>query len=102
MKHVTVGGKNKPALLIKGIVNAPSGITRCEKQVPVKVQIRAGGEWITRKSDTTNNNAVFKVLIRDVQAKYRAVATKFQSVNPNRSNEIDECLKAADKRRHNH
>ena len=98
--HVFLPGKDKPALLIKGRVSAP-GFAECASEVPIKVQIRAGGEWITRKSDTTSENGVFKVLIRDVQARYRAIAPRFEIIDePNET--INICVKAKDTQRHGH
>ena len=110
-KHVQISPKNR-ALMIKGVVNVPGvdNHTRdlCGGNVPVKIQLRAGGEWITRKSDTTGGNFnnrqggyVFKVLIRDVAGRYRAVATKFQISDPDTNRELT-CLKAQDTRRHRH
>ena len=101
-RHVRLPGKSKPALLIKGQVLASDGFNECASEVPVKIQIRAGGEWVTRKSDTTNDNGVFKVLVRDVAARYRAVAPKFQIADTSNPNQIDECLKAKDTIRHGH
>ncbi|HET7482202.1 MAG TPA: hypothetical protein VFK89_05010, partial [Actinomycetota bacterium] len=54
-----------------------SGFTQCVQQVPVKVQYRTAGTWVTRKSDTTNDRGVFKVLVRDTVGRYRAVAPVF-------------------------
>lgn len=100
VRHVSLPGKNKPALLIKGAVTSSSD-RNCATEVPVKVQVRAGGEWVTRKSDTTNGNGVFKVLIRDVAAKYRARATKFEVADP-ADNVVNICTKATALRRHRH
>jgi hypothetical protein len=101
-RHVDIFSNKRDGLQIKGQVLANDGFEGCEAQVPVKVQIRAGREWVTRKTDTTNDNGIFKVLVRDFSGRYRAVATKFQISNPNNSNETDECLKARDIRRHQH
>jgi hypothetical protein len=100
LRHVFLPGKNKPALLVRGVVRAPT-LPECASEVPIKVQIRAGGTWITRKSDTTNSIGVFKVLIRDVAARYRAVAPKFQ-IEDTTNNILNICLKANDVRRHRH
>ena len=100
LKHVRLPGKRRPALLVKGRVTS-TNFADCAVEVPVKVQIFVGGEFVTRKSDTTNGQGVFKVLIRDVQARYRAVATKFQ-IEDTANNQINICLKANDIRRHRH
>lgn len=98
-RHVDIG-KARPALLIKGRVTSPD-FESCAQAVPVKVQIRAGGEWITRKSDTTNDRGVFKILIRHVHAKYRAVATRYQ-IEDLDNNNVDVCRRARHARRYRH
>jgi len=95
--HVRIPGKGK-GLLIRGVVTS-TDFESCAQAVPVKVQILVGGEWITRKSDTTNDNGVFKVLIRHVHAKYRAVATRYQ-IEDTDNNRIDICERASDEERH--
>ncbi|MDQ3783206.1 MAG: hypothetical protein M3349_09785 [Actinomycetota bacterium] len=99
-RHVDLPNKDKPALLVKGVVTAPD-FADCANNVPVKVQIRAGGEWVTRKADVTNNNGVFKVLFRDVAARYRARATRFEIADP-AANLIHVCQKVTHARRHGH
>jgi len=100
-RHVDIPGAKKPALLVKGKVTSLDGFTPCMQDVPVKVQIYAGGIWITRKTDTTNDNGGWKVLIRDVAARYRARATKFQ-IQDTANNKVETCLRATDRRRHRH
>ncbi len=92
-RHIRLPGTRGRALLVRGRVRVNDGFNECRSEVPVKVQIRAGGEWITRKSDTTNVRGGFKVLIRHIHAKYRAVAPKFRITNQAR-NEIEVCRKA--------
>lgn len=99
MRHVRLNRKGR-ALLIKGEVSSPD-FSSCATQVPIKVQIRKGGEWLTRKSDTTNDRGVFKVLIRDVTGRYRAIATKFIVRDPD-ANVTNVCRKAGDRKRHRH
>jgi adhesin/invasin len=99
-RHITLPGKRKPALKVRGTVTSPD-FESCATNVPVKVQIRAGGEWVTRKTDTTNSNGVWKVLIRDVRGKYRVVATRFQIEDPDQGT-LDICRKARDVKRHRH
>lgn len=108
VRHVDLPGRRNPALLIKGTVSANDGFTDCAKAVPVKVQLRAGGEWLTRKTDVTASNDgngdgayVWKVLIRDVPGMYRAVAPLFQ-INDTTANEVHSCLKAKDRAPHRH
>lgn len=98
-RHVDIG-KKRPALLVKGRVTAP-GYPDCAQAVPVKVQIRAGGEWITRKSDSTNDRGVFKVLIRHVHKKYRAVANRYQIEDTDR-NTVDVCRRVRNAKRYRH
>lgn len=99
-KHIDLPGKKKPALMVKGRVTVDDGFDACANQVPVKVQIRASGEWITRKTDSTNENGVFKVLVRHVHAKYRVVAPAIDLADEH--GDIDQCLKASDGARYDH
>jgi hypothetical protein len=100
-RHIRLGNGKGRALLVAGRAAAP-GYRTCKDSVPVKIQIRAGGTWITRKSDTTNGRGGFKVLIRDIAAKYRAVLPKFRIVNDVRDR-VDVCLRAVSPgRRHRH
>jgi hypothetical protein len=101
-RHIRLPGSKHAALLVKGNVTVNDGYSACRNSIPVKVQIRAGGEWITRKSDTTDQFGTFKVLIRDIAAKYRVVAPKFLLANQSR-NEVDVCGRAqSPTRRHRH
>lgn len=99
-KHVKLKNKKKKALQVSGVVEAPS-FGECRQAVPIKVQLRADGEWVTRKSDFTNDRGRFKVLIRDVSGKYRAVATKVEKVDED-TNTVNVCRRAADTARHRH
>jgi hypothetical protein len=99
-KHIDLPGKKKPALMVKGQVTVDDGFTECNNFAPVKIQLRASGEWITRKTDFTNENGVFKVLIRHVQGKYRAVATRFELFD--QFGNVDVCQRAEDTAKHKH
>lgn len=100
-KHVSLGGGRRSLKVSGTLTTDGPGFLACSAEQPVDVQIRAGGSWITRKSDTTNSNGKFSVLIRDIAAKYRAVAPKtalapFPPV-------LDLCLRAVSNvRRHRH
>jgi hypothetical protein len=100
-QHVRVPGKRGKSLIVKGTVATPDGYEACHQAVDVKIQIRVGGEWITRKSDTTNSNGGWKVLIRDVATRYRAVATKHQITDED-NNQLHICERAEDSGRHRH
>jgi hypothetical protein len=93
--------KNKRSLKLRAKVSVNDGFNACRSEVPLKFQIRVGGEWITRKSTTTNEKGVGKVLIRDIAARYRAVANKVElpSTDPGT---VELCAKASDTRRHGH
>lgn len=106
-KHERVGRRGSKILVIKGVVNAPGATPAdrafCGSRVNVDVQIRAGGEWVTRKSDTTQNNFsqrrggyIFKVAINDVEDRYRALAPKIDDADP-AGERILVCSKASDK-----
>jgi hypothetical protein len=100
-RHISLPGKRRPALRVRGDVRVTDGFDACRRQVPVKIQIRLGGEWITRKSDTTNDNGVFRVLIRDIQARYRVTAVRHEIADVfNNDNHI--CKRARGARRHRH
>ena len=99
--HVRIPAKRSRGLVVKGRVTASGGYDGCTDAAPVKVQIRVGDRWVTRKTDLTNDNGVFKVLIRDVKAKYRAVAPKHQFEDPD-SQVLQICQRASDVRRHRH
>ena len=99
-KHINFGGGRR-SLKVSGTLSTDDGLLACSANQKIKVQIRAGGEWITRKSDTTNANGKFKVLIRDITKKYRAVAPKSSMVDGDGN--IDNCLRAVSNvRRHRH
>ena len=98
-KHINFGGGRR-SLKVSGTLST-DGFDACSANQKIKVQIRASGEWITRKSDTTNANGKFKVLLRDIAKKYRAVAKKSFIVDGDGN--IDNCLRAVSNvRRHRH
>ena len=99
VKHVKLNRRQR-ALMIRGTVNSPD-FESCASEVPIKVQIRKGGTWLTRKSDTTTENGVFKVLIRDITGRYRAIAPKY-TIEDTSNNSTDICARAADNTRHRH
>lgn len=99
-KHINLGGGER-SLKVSGTLSTDTGFDACSANQSIKVQIRAGGEWLTRKSDTTNSNGKFSVLIRDITKKYRAVASKSFIVDGDGN--IDNCLRAVSNvRRHRH
>ena len=99
-KHINLGQGHR-SLKVSGTLTTDDGFDACSANQPIKVQMRASGEWITRKSDKTNANGKFRVLVRDIAKKYRAVARKTQLVNDDGS--IDNCLRAVSNvRRHRH
>lgn len=110
-RHIRVpgpGGALRRQLVVSGEITATrvEGSTggnegNCANRVRVKVQIRASGEWITRKSDTTNQNGRYKVVIFDAPARYRTVAPRTE-VNDLESNTEHLCQRAAAKRHHGH
>ena len=102
LRHVQVSGSNNTALMVKGQVSANDGLAECTQSVPVKVQLRLEGEWITRKSDVTNEQGIFKILIRDLRGRYRAQAVKKQLADPAGSDQVQRCIKAKAVKRHQH
>jgi len=102
LRHVKTASSQSDALLVKGQVVTADGFEECSQAAPVKVQLRVAGQWVTRKSDVTNENGVFKVLVRDVKGRYRAQATKRQLQDPDGSDQLQECSKAKDSARHRH
>ena len=83
-----------------GQVSSPD-FSSCAAEVPVKVQIKTGAGFLTRKSDTTTPGGRFAVIIADSPGLYRAVAPKVEIQDDN-NNQIDRCLRAAAKKRHRH
>ena len=90
------GGK-KGGLTVFGEVN--SNLNDCVSEVPVKVQRRFNGRWVTRKETTTTENGRYAVEIRNLSSRYRAIASKYEVSQPDGS--IDVCRKARKGKRYN-
>lgn len=85
-------------LMVKGLVRAEE--SRCAVRVPVKIQIRDDGRWITWKTDTTNSEGRFKVIVRDLPERFRASAS-WHRFEPDPDSQ-QHCRPAQDIRRHRH
>jgi len=94
-EHVSVPTKKRPRLEVKATVRHDDAhnFAGCQADVPVNIQIRAEGRWITRKTASTNNRGVVKVLIEDIPAKYRAKAPRIE-VQDQSANRVDVCRRA--------
>jgi hypothetical protein len=98
--HVRLHHGKRHALVVNGQVTSNFG--GCFDQVPVDIQIRLGGRWLTRKEGSTKPNGHYSILVRDVQAKYRALAPKVASTDTS-TNVKDVCDKAKSRgKRHHH
>ncbi|HEV2755534.1 MAG TPA: Ig-like domain-containing protein [Actinomycetota bacterium] len=73
----------------------------CFQQVPVNVQRRINGRWVTKKTTTTNRRGRYAVEIFDQASRYRAVAPRHEIVDDDLRT-IDICLKAVKAKRHRH
>jgi len=102
--HVNLPGRKRPQLEVKARVrhNDDHPEASCQQDVPVNFQIKAERRWITRKSATTNNRGIAKVLIQDVPAKYRAKAPR-HAIEDEQANTVDVCRRAiSEPKRHRH
>lgn len=84
------------------------GFDRCSSEVPVKLQKRRSGRWVTLKTTLTAANDpngdgryVWKVKVRHRHGKYRAVAPRLR-FNDQAANVVDICRRAAHIRRYRH
>lgn len=107
-RHIPRPNKPRPALRVKGWVRTNDGYDRCSSEVPVKLQIRRSGRWVTLKSTVTaatdpNNDGryVWKMRVRHRHGKYRAVAPRLR-FNDQDVNEVHICRRAVDVRRYRH
>ncbi|HEX2196274.1 MAG TPA: Ig-like domain-containing protein, partial [Actinomycetota bacterium] len=91
------GGKR---LVVFGRLRA-RGFSDCRKQMPVNVQRRVNGRWITKKTTTTNGKGRYAVEIFDLASRYRAVAPRTEVVDEDLSH-IDICRRAVKAKRHRH
>ncbi len=107
-RHVPRPNKPRPGLRVKGWVRTDDGYDRCSSEVPVKLQVRRSGRWVTLKttlSAATDPNGdgryVWKLRVRHRHGKYRAVAPRLR-FNDQDANEIHVCRRATDIRRYQH
>jgi IPT/TIG domain len=62
-------------LVARGVVSVEAGgPTTCVASVPVKIQRRSGGSWMTIGRTTTNDTGAYRKRIRDRAGRYRSVA----------------------------
>ena len=85
-------------LVIRGLVRSEK--SRCVAKIPVKIQVRDDGHWVTWKTDTTTQSGFFRVIVRDLPGRFRAVATRrlFEQESGTQAG----CRRAQDIRRHHH
>lgn len=107
-RHIPRPNKPRPALRVKGWVRTNDGYDRCSAEVPVKLQIRRSGTWVTRKTTLTkatdpngDGRYNWKMRVRHKHGKYRAIATRVR-FNDQDANEIHICRRAVHVRRYRH
>ena len=93
-------GARGNGLVVFGRLRAPD-YPDCRKQMPVNVQRRVNGRWITKKTTTTNRRGRYAVEIFDQASRYRAVAPR-QEILEDDLNELHVCRKAVKAKRHRH
>ncbi|MFN2587486.1 MAG: Ig-like domain-containing protein [Actinomycetota bacterium] len=93
-------GARNNGLVVFGRVRAP-GFPDCRSAVPVNVQRRVSGRWVTKKTTTTNRRGRYAVEIFDQASRYRAVAPRFEILDED-LNELHICRKAIKVKRHRH
>jgi predicted aconitase with swiveling domain len=63
-----------PHMVAKGKVSAAGGFKPCVKRVPVKVQRRKSGAWLTMKRTKTDAAGSYSVMLAKHRGLYRSVA----------------------------
>jgi IPT/TIG domain len=66
------------SLVARGVVRDDQ-FTVCAGSVPVKIQRRAAGEWMTVRTITTSPTGSYEIRIPDKPGRYRTTAPKFPS-----------------------
>lgn len=66
------------SLVARGVVSDDE-FTVCAASVPVKIQRRVAGEWMTVRTTTTSPTGSYEIRIPDKAGRYRATAPKFPS-----------------------
>jgi IPT/TIG domain len=67
------------SLVARGAVTPDDEFTVCAASVPVKIQRRVAGEWMTVRTTTTSPTGSYEIRIPDKAGRYRATAPKFPS-----------------------
>jgi hypothetical protein len=66
------------SLVARGVVSDDQ-FTVCAASIPVKIQRRVAGEWMTVRTITTSPTGSYEIRIPDKAGRYRATAPKFPS-----------------------
>ncbi len=93
-------GARNNGLVVFGRLRAPN-FPDCRSGVPVNVQRRVNGRWMTEKTTNTNRRGRYAVEIFDQASRYRAVARRTEIVDLD-LNRVDICRKAIKAKRHRH
>ena len=94
-------GKNGRLMVVSGrlrLADDSDNFQDCIKRMPINVQRRVNGNWVTKKSTDTNGQGRYAVEITDLAGKYRAKAPR-QVINDVDANHKDVCQKAVKVRR---
>jgi len=101
MRFTDGTGKNNNGLVVFGRVRVLDDFTACYQQVPVNIQRRVNGRWVTKKSTDTNRRGRYAVEIFDQASKYRAIAVRHAFIDED-VNEKHICQRAVKAKRHRH
>lgn len=64
-----------------GLVTAPDDYKGCVSQIPVVIQRLRAGEWRWMATTATRKNGAYRIYLRNLRGRYRAVAKRIVLVN---------------------
>ena len=89
-------------LLVSGRVTVPDGFNDCREQVPVEIQRKTrSGEYVTRKTVSTDERGRYSVEVGDFTGRWRARAPRFRIAN-HEDQRWEICNRAQDGAWHRH
>ncbi|MFN2587485.1 MAG: Ig-like domain-containing protein [Actinomycetota bacterium] len=92
-RHLVIFGRVRPAA-------AGEDFRACIAGQPVRIQRRVGGRWVTKAVATTSERGRYRRVVRDVEARYRAVALRAELFDDD--DRFHVCRKAAKAKPHRH
>jgi len=94
-------GARNNGLVVFGRVRVGDGFNDCMRQVPINIQRRVNGRWVTKKATDTNRRGRYAVEIFDQASRYRAVAVR-HAIEDLDAGQKHVCLRAVKEKRHRH